>query len=220
MAVILVNLSNTHLKNGDQDSAIKDATKALEIIGKDLSISDGVNVEEITSKAYRYRASGYEMSEKWNIAIKDYENLIKISKGQLQHQGIEGLRRCKKALEPKTENKINSNVNNRAQEQIKRSGEKAAQAALERSKAARLKEEAEDEERHALKDIVDSKLLKWKAGKEGNVRALLSSLDMVLWDSLGVKKVGMHELVTDASVKKVYMRVISKVHPDKVSNYV
>ena len=77
--------------------------------------------------------------------------------------------------------------------------------------------DAEDAEKHALKDGVDARLLAWKGGKEANLRALIASLDAVLWPELGWKGVGMHELVSGAQVKVRYTRAIAKVHPDKVS---
>ena len=55
--------------------------------------------------------------------------------------------------------------------------------------------------------------------KETNIRALLASLDMVLWEEIlsgGVKVNGLGELVTNIQVKKGYMRAIARVHPDKV----
>jgi hypothetical protein len=57
----------------------------------------------------------------------------------------------------------------------------------------------------------------WQGGKESNLRALLSSLDSILWAETGWKKVNMAELVVPNRVKIVYMKAIAKVHPDKVS---
>ena len=66
---------------------------------------------------------------------------------------------------------------------------------------------------------MDARLAQWTAGKDGNVRALLSSIDDaqfgLLWPELRWKKVGMHELVTDAQVKRAYTRAIARLHPDK-----
>ena len=81
------------------------------------------------------------------------------------------------------------------------------------------KAEADDALKHQLKDSVDAKLAAWRTGKETNVRALLASLDMVLWEDIlkgGVKVGGLHELVTPAQVKKGYVKAIARVHPDKV----
>ena len=49
------------------------------------------------------------------------------------------------------------------------------------------------------------------------MRALLSSLETVLWNDSGWKKVGMGEVILPGKVKVVYMKGIAKVHPDKVS---
>ena len=67
-----------------------------------------------------------------------------------------------------------------------------------------------------LKDSVEARLSAWKTGKETNVRALVASLDTVLWPELGWQKVGLHELVTPGQVKVRYMKAIAKLHPDKV----
>ncbi|KDR78742.1 hypothetical protein GALMADRAFT_137751 [Galerina marginata CBS 339.88] len=77
--------------------------------------------------------------------------------------------------------------------------------------------ESEDAAKHALKDMVDARLSAWKTGKETNVRALLASLETVLWEGAitGGLKMGMADLVSPAQVKKGYVRAIAKVHPDK-----
>ncbi|CAG8661442.1 21293_t:CDS:2 [Cetraspora pellucida] len=79
-------------------------------------------------------------------------------------------------------------------------------------------QEVEDAEKLRCKDQVDQKLMHWKGGKETNIRALISSLDTVLWEGLGWKTIGLHELVTPAQVKIKYIKAIGKVHPDKLSS--
>ena len=60
----------------------------------------------------------------------------------------------------------------------------------------------------------------WKVGKEKNLRALIASVDTVLWAELKSdwKPVNMSELVTPSQVKIKYMKVIAKLHPDKLSS--
>lgn len=77
-------------------------------------------------------------------------------------------------------------------------------------------QEQEEQAKADLKDTIDARLNTWKGGKETNVRALVASLDTVLWPELGWQKVGMHELVTPGQVKVRYMKAIAKLHPDKV----
>ena len=60
-------------------------------------------------------------------------------------------------------------------------------------------------------------VLEWTQGKEKNIRALLCSLNKVLWDEeKRWQQVGMHDLVTADQVKKVYRKAVLSVHPDKV----
>jgi len=72
----------------------------------------------------------------------------------------------------------------------------------------------------AAADAVDARLSSWKNGKEENIRALLASLDTVLWDEMvksdrAAVKVGLHELVMPVQVKMKYMKAVARVHPDK-----
>ena len=93
--------------------------------------------------------------------------------------------------------------------------------ALLAHQATTLRAEADDTLKDQLKDSVDARISAWKNGKESNIRALLASLDMVLWDEIlsgGVKVNGLGELVTNVQVKKGYMKAIARVHPDKVKS--
>ncbi|XP_022773291.1 auxilin-related protein 1-like isoform X1 [Durio zibethinus] len=74
----------------------------------------------------------------------------------------------------------------------------------------------EQEERHRLAEAMDFEIKRWAAGKEGNMRALLSSLQLVLWSECGWEPVSLTDLITSGSVKKVYRKATLCVHPDKV----
>jgi len=88
--------------------------------------------------------------------------------------------------------------------------------AVQKLREANRAAEAADEEKFALADQVAAKLAAWKGSKADNLIALLGSLDKVLWEGVGWRKVGMHELVVPARVKRVYQRAVGGVHPDKV----
>lgn len=60
------------------------------------------------------------------------------------------------------------------------------------------------------------KIHEWKESRRGNIRALLSSLHLVLSDDIKWKPIGMHQLVTDADVKKIYRLACLAIHPDKL----
>ncbi|XP_039010865.1 auxilin-related protein 2-like [Hibiscus syriacus] len=74
----------------------------------------------------------------------------------------------------------------------------------------------EQEERHRIAEATDFEIKRWAAGKEGNMRALLSSLQQVLWSDCGWEPVSLTDLITSGSVKKVYRKATLCVHPDKV----
>jgi hypothetical protein len=76
----------------------------------------------------------------------------------------------------------------------------------------------EDAERLEKVDVVNARIDGWKRGKEKNIRALLSSLDTLLWPGAQWRGFSIHELLEPKKVKICYMKAISKVHPDKVSN--
>ncbi|XP_074372085.1 uncharacterized protein LOC141712876 [Apium graveolens] len=74
----------------------------------------------------------------------------------------------------------------------------------------------EQEERHRLAATLDDDIKRWASGKEGNLRALLSSLQYVLWPECGWRPVSLTDMMTSISVKKVYQKATLCVHPDKV----
>ncbi|XP_027331955.1 auxilin-related protein 2 isoform X5 [Abrus precatorius] len=79
-----------------------------------------------------------------------------------------------------------------------------------------LQTKMEQEERRRIADTVDAKIKRWAAGKEGNMRALLSTVQYVLWPECGWQPVSLTDMITSASVKKVYRKATLCIHPDKV----
>uniref|UniRef100_A0A3P8VJA0 Cyclin-G-associated kinase n=2 Tax=Cynoglossus semilaevis TaxID=244447 RepID=A0A3P8VJA0_CYNSE len=67
-------------------------------------------------------------------------------------------------------------------------------------------------------DPLKLQILDWIEGKERNIRALLSTLHMVLWEGeTRWRPVGMADLVTPDQVKKFYRKAALVVHPDKAA---
>ncbi|OIW14505.1 hypothetical protein TanjilG_12098 [Lupinus angustifolius] len=79
-----------------------------------------------------------------------------------------------------------------------------------------LQTKMEQEERRRIADIADAQIKRWAAGKEGNMRALLSTLQNVLWPECGWQPVSLTDMITSTSVKKVYRKATLCIHPDKV----
>ncbi|MGH0143802.1 UNVERIFIED_CONTAM: hypothetical protein FKN15_063772 [Acipenser sinensis] len=72
--------------------------------------------------------------------------------------------------------------------------------------------------RKAVLIVHPDKILDWIEGKERNIRALLSTLQTVLWEGENKwKPVGMADLLTPDQVKKYYRKAVLIVHPDKAT---
>ncbi|KAK9765694.1 auxilin-like clathrin-binding protein required for normal clathrin function [Basidiobolus ranarum] len=77
--------------------------------------------------------------------------------------------------------------------------------------------EQEEEEKLRINDMVEDRLNQWKSNKVGNLRAMIASLDSILWQELNWKPCGLQDLIQPNQVKSKYMRAIAKLHPDKLS---
>ncbi|KAK1407936.1 hypothetical protein QVD17_39564 [Tagetes erecta] len=79
-----------------------------------------------------------------------------------------------------------------------------------------LREQQEQDEKHRVAATLDGDIKRWAVGKEGNLRALLSSLQHVLWAGSGWQPISLTDLITSTAVKKAYHKATLCVHPDKV----
>lgn len=235
------NRAATRLKLGESTGAAEDCTIVITIIGPayhpskeaplPADIAAEVKLADAMVKAMTKRAQAWEMAEKWSKAVEDWEKVLGFDAQMLgssasttRNLAAEGLRRSKRMVESDGPPKPTSSappkrpVHRTATPVISRPSNVNDSEAVASLRAAAKAIEAEDQQRLALKDSVEARLNTWKAGKETNLRALLASLDAVLWDEVlaGGLKVGMHELIAEKQVKIKYMKVIARLHPDKV----
>ena len=233
--VLLTNRALTALKTGEPKAAITDADSAIQIIGISNGESETVSLgdneqpkpmREFYGKALMRKAEALEQMEKWADAAAVWKEAVEGGHGGAT--SIQGRMRAEKAANPQQTKPRppppkkptpSSNSSATAGPSGRPAVNHAAStAAVKRLRAANAAAEKADDERFALADSVDARVSAWKGGKADNLRALLSSLDMVLWPEAQWKKIGMAELVLPAKVKVQYMKGIAKVHPDKVSS--
>ncbi|KAH7290149.1 hypothetical protein KP509_30G034000 [Ceratopteris richardii] len=74
----------------------------------------------------------------------------------------------------------------------------------------------QQKENHHPSEAVDIQIERWAAGKERNIRALLSNLQHVLWADSGWQPISLKDLIEVSDVKKAFRRATLLVHPDKV----
>jgi hypothetical protein len=243
--IVLCNRALTAIKTGDPKVAVSDADQALAIIGPgqganesiELGAGEGVkDMREFFGKALMRKAEALEHMEKWFDAAGVWTQAVQAGVGGAI--SIRGRDRCEKTASPQTAPKPKAapvrsvapaagkaapakGLGNSMQRPALSSATSAE--AVKRLRLANAAAEKADDEKFALTDAVDARLTAWKGGKADNLRALLQSLDGVLWEGAGWKKVGMSDLVMPNKVKIIYMKAIGKVHPDKVrynlSNY-
>ncbi|KAA8531901.1 hypothetical protein F0562_006382 [Nyssa sinensis] len=74
----------------------------------------------------------------------------------------------------------------------------------------------EQAERNRLAEVLDAEVKRWSSGKEGNLRALLSTLQYILGPDSGWQPIPLTEVITSVAVKKAYRKATLCVHPDKL----
>jgi hypothetical protein len=221
--ILLCNRALTSLKTGIPKSAVTDADTAIGIIGPargegetiDLG-SEKKDMREFWGKALMRKAEALEQMEKWREALEVWKLCVESNVGGAT--AIQGRSRCEKALAPKPVRTATPKPKPKpvVKSALSDLGPSQDSAAVSRLRAANIEAERADDEKFALSDKVDAKISAWRDGKRDNLRALLGSLQDVMWEGSGWKKVGMHELVQGNKVKIHYMKAIGKCHPDKV----
>ena len=237
--IVLSNHSLTALKTGDAKTSVSDADRALDLIGPTFGIGETIDLgagegtkemREFYGKALMRKAEALEHMEKYPDAATIWRQAIEAGIGGAV--SLRGRDRCDKAAAPKAAapKPVRSSAPGPGKFPPTKSLGNSLQRpsipspvsaeAVRKLRAANAEADKADDEKFALTDAVDAKLTAWRGGKVDNLRALLQSMDAVLWEEAGWKKVGMSDLVVPGKVKVVYMKAIGKVHPDKVSESV
>ncbi|EGP84843.1 uncharacterized protein MYCGRDRAFT_74317 [Zymoseptoria tritici IPO323] len=224
--IVLSNRALTALKTGDAKTAVADADLALSVIGISMGVGETIDVgggegakdmREFYGKALMRKAEALEHLERWGDAASTWRTAVEAGVGGAV--SLKGKDRCEKAMAPKPV--AAPKAIPKSKPPVKPAAKPAtpsaaSDAAVKKLRAANAAATREEDEKFALTDAVDARLVAWKGGKSDNLRALLQSLDSVLWEGAGWKKVGMSDLVMPNKVKIVYMKAIAKVHPDKI----
>lgn len=232
MIIICSNRAMTALKIGEPKSAIEDADRALDVIGTSRGEAEFIELgnneirkpmRDFFGKALMRKAEALEQLELWSDAAQAWKQAVETGHGG--STSIQGRNRCEKAAGISKKPAVSAGKTPAMRgPPSSRTGNANASAAsttthyeaVNRLRAANKEAERLDEEKFNLAESVDARIAEWKGGKQDNLRALLASLDTILWPEAGWKKINMSELVLPNKVKVQYMKGIAKVHPDKV----
>lgn len=226
--VILSNRSLSSLKTGDPKAALSDATQALTLIGTSRGDGESISLDDTSKpmklfweKALTRKAEALEQLELYAEAGQAWREALEAGVGG--SVAARGRQRCEKATTatssktphtappPKKKPPSPPGAFRRAA-----APSEAEAGALARLRAANSAQSQAEQQRFTLAEPVAQRLAAWSSGKESNLRALLSSLDTVLWAGSGWKRVGLEELLVPARVRAVYLRAVARVHPDKL----
>ncbi|KAF4462676.1 UBA domain-containing 7 [Fusarium albosuccineum] len=226
--LLLTNRALTALKTGEPKQAVDDADTALKLIGpgngqgetvavkNENGADENRDMKDLYGKALSRKAEALEQMEKWADASAVWQLCVEGGVGGTN--AIKGRQRCQNTLAPKPK-PAPKPAAARPRPKPSATASLAPQKSSEAVSRLRQANEAaarEDDEKFVLSEKVDAKISAWRDGKRDNLRALLASLDNVLWENSGWKKVGLHELVMANKVKINYMKAIAKTHPDKL----
>ncbi|KAF5762347.1 putative DnaJ domain, Chaperone J-domain superfamily [Helianthus annuus] len=166
----------------------------------DKAMEGRLRVEKATAEA-RERAVADKFSIRQNSLPSDLAGSYSgLRYYQAPSQGGEGEspQRCKARLE-----------------RHQRTADRAAKALAEKNMRDLIAQK-EQAERSRLAEGLDAEVKRWSSGKQGNLRALLSTLQYILGPDSGWQPVPLTEVITTAAVKKAYRKATLCVHPDKL----
>ncbi|KAI9468583.1 hypothetical protein BX667DRAFT_503183 [Coemansia mojavensis] len=243
LIVLFNNRAIAYARTGESKSTIADCTQVLQLSERyaanktvDLGAAGRVDVSDQRCKALQRRAEAFESSERYQDGLADWKLLRSVARDtNMRQQATRGVQRCEKALgigpvaprapaaasKPAPSQEDLASVFESISISSVKSGKPTILTAQTENSAAvaemRRKEQErrqEDDQRLAILDQVELDLRKWKDGKQHNLRALLSSVHVLL---PSFPPIGMHEIIEPGKVKRVYMRTIARLHPDKLS---
>ncbi|KAL7329899.1 auxilin-like clathrin-binding protein required for normal clathrin function [Mucor circinelloides] len=235
------NRAMARLKIGHYKKCVEDCDYALSLAkqsGEGSTTSEGVVIQwrDQIIKSLSRKAEALENTEKYKDALATYDELLKYEGGG-NPKVNQGMSRCRQALNPKKKapstpkkpttpapeakkqdlmSMFDPNASSNSSEPTVSDAELSKSKAVAAMRAKAAEQEAEDAEKLEKTDDVNARLTAWKAGKEQNLRALLATLDTLLWPGAQWKGAQMSELINPKKCKITYMKAISKVHPDKL----
>lgn len=235
------NRAMARLKIGHYKKCVEDCDFALSLAtrsGEGSTTSEGVVIQwrDQIIKSLSRKAEALENIEKYKDALAIYDELLKYEGGG-NPKVNQGMSRCRQALNPKKKapatpkkpatpaaeakkddfmSMFDPNAPTASSTPTVSDAELSKSKAVAAMRAKAAEQEAEDAEKLEKTDDVNARLVAWKAGKEQNLRALLATLDTLLWPGAQWKGAQMSELINPKKCKVTYMKAIGKVHPDKV----
>lgn len=225
--IIDSNLALVYSKLGNPKEQLISSNKGLDFISiktnnsslndlKKIIIEENKNLKSFWIKLMIKRAESLEFLENWKDAKESYEKLI--GEGENSKSVMDGKNRCLKMLNPIPKFTVKKSAPSKAPIRSTTDSKIVNNENFRQVKQLHEQKKKEEDEKFILHDKVEGKLESWRAGNKDNIRALICSLDSILWPELNWKSVKLTDLVLDKKVKIYYMKAVARTHPDKVSS--
>ncbi|KAL2315300.1 UBA/TPR/DNAJ domain-containing protein Ucp7 [Schizosaccharomyces pombe] len=214
---LLSNRSLCYQKVGDLKTCLQDVDELVDIIGEEKGHGESIRDKSMNDyyvKNMVRKAQVLEQLEKYQESLNIWKDLI--ADGQISKLYIDGKHRCEAAISSHSSESHSKRTTQQPKSTPNHTNIEVKSERLQHVRMAQQKAEQLDEERSRLREPVQQIVNKWKEGKESNLRALLASLDTILWPECRWQKVSLSELVLPKKVKIAYMKAVSRVHPDKL----
>ncbi|KAG5513731.1 hypothetical protein PMAC_000769 [Pneumocystis sp. 'macacae'] len=226
--LFLANRSLCYLRMGDPEACLLDCDETLKLIvhKRDIqgNILFGKSIDHIWKKIVIRRAQSLQQLKRFKEAKCQWEEVINANIDY--SKAIDAKNYCERALDSNilidvdplesSENQIYINTKETSCRYSDKKDALHMLAEIKSSERAHINILDSEDEKKILYDEIEQHINKWIKGKEGNLRALISTLDQVLWTSLGWENINMANLLSTSQVKKAYIKAISKIHPDKL----
>lgn len=228
------NRAAARLKQGKFQECLQDCATAVGIAQNNMQTYGNDSLDQHNKitwksqviKALHRKACALEGLKLYDAAIQVYEEYVRLD-GSRALEVSQGIQRCRQAMQKSQDWKppskdassfpdIDFNIFIPQKETPANLEEINNSKAVKEMREREKKKEKEEMERLEKQDKVDAQIVAWRKGKERNLRALLSSLDNILWSGVQWKSVTMTDLLDPKRCKITYMKAIAKVHPDKV----
>jgi len=197
--ILHTNRALTQLRTGDAKAAAADAETALALVGPARGRGEAIALgaaepprpmRDVWARALARRAEALEALERWSDALPLWR--VAVEEGVGGAAALQGRARCERVVggarpapaRPAAKPAVKPTA--RGARPAGAAGAPAGEAeAVKRMREANAAAERADDEKFALTDAVDAKLGAWKGTKADNLRALLGSLDKILWPEAG-----------------------------------
>ncbi|KAL8127171.1 hypothetical protein AgCh_014189 [Apium graveolens] len=182
------------------------------------------SVERTTAEVQqRLMAETHEKLEKATTAVKhsvekaSIEAKLRSERAAVERATAEARERAlEKVLQRPDDTYIESAQRSKARlERQERIMERVTKALAEKNMRDLLAQK-EEAEKIILAESLDAQIKRWSTGKEGNLRALLSTLQYILGPGSGWQPISLTDIITSNAVKKAYRKATLYVHPDKL----